>query len=125
MPGLQSLNGAQFMSLATFRKSGVAVATPVWFAERGGRLYFLTDRNAGKVKRIRSNQQVTIAPCRANGKVLGDSIPGTARILSESEFASADRLLTAKYGLQKRLLDVYGAIRGRRKDIIFVEVTAA
>ncbi|MBK8135277.1 MAG: PPOX class F420-dependent oxidoreductase [Chloroflexi bacterium] len=123
MQGFSSLSGAQYMSLRTFRKSGVAVTTPVWFAETGGKLYFLTANDAGKVKRIRNNQQVTVAPCTASGKVLGGSVSGTARILTESEFASADRLLCAKYGLQKRLLDLYVAIRGKRKATIFLEIT--
>ena len=49
------IHGQGYISLATFRKSGVAVYTPIWFAEENNKLYFMTNSKLGKCKRIRNN----------------------------------------------------------------------
>jgi PPOX class probable F420-dependent enzyme len=59
-----ALANQQFMNLITQRKSGADVATPVWFAQDDNRLYVMTDRTAGKVKRIRNNPRVQVAQHR-------------------------------------------------------------
>jgi hypothetical protein len=46
------IHGQRYISLATFRKSGVAVYTPIWFAEDDNKLYFMTNSKLGKCKRI-------------------------------------------------------------------------
>ena len=43
---------AQYINLGTFRKTGVRVDTPVWFAECHEFFYVLSNNQAGKVKRI-------------------------------------------------------------------------
>jgi PPOX class probable F420-dependent enzyme len=98
----------RYVSLTTFRKNGEAVRTPVWMApdpQRAGVLYVFTGGSAGKVKRIRDNSRVELAPCTMRGKVTGETIPAVARILSPSEVENADRPLTRKYPIAKRLLD--------------------
>lgn len=57
-----ALRGHAFMQLTTFRKSGAAVATFVWFAEEGGRLYVTSALNSGKAKRLRHTPTVRVAP---------------------------------------------------------------
>ena len=52
------IHGQRYISLATFRKNGVAVRTPIWFAEADDKLYFMTNSKLGKCKRIRNNPQV-------------------------------------------------------------------
>ena len=59
-----ALANAQYINLTTFRKSGVAVATPVWFAEHAGTLYVETTASTGKVKRIRHTSRATICSAR-------------------------------------------------------------
>ena len=44
---------ARFVSLTTFRKTGVEVATPVWAAFENDRFYVFSAGEAGKVKRLR------------------------------------------------------------------------
>ena len=63
--------GQKYLSLTSFRKSGVPVRTPVWFAEAEGKLYLFTNPKSGKAKRIRNNPRVLIAPCTMRGKVTG------------------------------------------------------
>jgi hypothetical protein len=37
-----SIRGQKYISLTTFRKSGVGVATPIWFGEVDEKLYVMT-----------------------------------------------------------------------------------
>lgn len=62
----------KFLNLETVRKSGVTVATPVWFVEHDGKFYVRTVSDAGKVKRIRNNGQVRIMPCGQRGEPKGE-----------------------------------------------------
>src|SRR5450432_1043118 len=102
-----------YVNLTTFRKSGVAVPTPMWFAESDGIIYIYTGATSGKVKRIRNSGGVTLAPCSANGKVTGEAVEATARIVSDQqEIARAEAALAKKYGFQRRLLYLFRGIAG-------------
>jgi PPOX class probable F420-dependent enzyme len=99
-----ALGGAKYLSLTTFRKSGDPVATPVWFAEAGGRLYIFTFPGAGKVKRINHTTRATFAPCTVGGQVTGPINEATARIVSdEQEQRLSLTELARKYGLVWRV----------------------
>ena len=97
-----TLDKEKYMSLTTFRKSGEAVVTPVWFAESNGTIYVGTGVNAGKIKRIRHTKRVTLAVCTMSGKVTGSEIEGIARVVSEpEEISAAETALARKYGLTR------------------------
>jgi uncharacterized protein len=99
-----ALDKEKYMSLATFRKTGEAVVTPVWFAESRGTIYVGTGVNAGKIKRIRHAERVTLAACTMSGKVTGSEIEGIARVVSEpEEISAAEAALSKKYGLIRSL----------------------
>jgi PPOX class probable F420-dependent enzyme len=87
------LQGHGVVSLTTFRKSGEAVVTPVRFALESGKVYVSTGTKSGKVRRIRSNPKVRLAPCTMRGKVVGPTVEATARILSVDERELAERAL--------------------------------
>ena len=95
------IHGQRYISLATFRKTGVPVPTPIWFAEDGDKLYFMTNAKLGKIKRIRNNAQVKIAPCTIRGKVTGPEFSATARILPPEDAARVRRAIKAKYWLAR------------------------
>jgi PPOX class probable F420-dependent enzyme len=95
------IHGQRYISLATFRKSGVAVYTPIWFAEKNGKLYFMTNRKLGKCKRLRNNPNVRIAPCTIRGKITGPEFAATARMLRPEECSQARQLIDAKYWLAR------------------------
>lgn len=95
------IRNQKYVSLATFRESGVTVYTPVWFAEGNGRLYFMTSSKSGKYKRIGNNPNVTISPCTMRGKIIGPEFPATVRILPQEEFQQARRLINEKYWLAR------------------------
>jgi hypothetical protein len=95
------IRGQKYISLGTFRKNGETVATPVWFGEDGGKLYVMTRSDMGKVKRIRNNSRVTIAPCTIRGKVIGPEFPALARILPSQEHRHAREAINPKYWMAR------------------------
>lgn len=121
---LAELRGAEYMKLTTFRKSGVGVPTPVWFAQAGATLYITTTAQAGKVKRIRANPHVLIAPCDARGVASGPDREAQARVLAPEEFARATEALRAKYGFRYSLIRLFGRVaRRRQSESVFLAVT--
>jgi hypothetical protein len=116
------LAGEEFAVLTTYRRSGEAMPTTVWFAAHDGKVYITTNERAGKVKRIRANPQVTLAASDRIGTIHGPAVPGHARLLSATEASIANEALHAKYG------DVYAnAIRqmdagGTNGSRVFIEV---
>jgi PPOX class probable F420-dependent enzyme len=115
-----SLKRASYINLTTFRKNGIPVATPVWFAGQDDIIYVQSGAQAGKVRRIHHTPTVALAPCTVGGKVTGAAIEGRARILQdEQEIAQAERTLAKKYGMLRRLyFAVMDAVRAiRRKPV--------
>ncbi|MCU0494703.1 MAG: PPOX class F420-dependent oxidoreductase [Chloroflexaceae bacterium] len=113
----------QFANLTTFRKNGTAVPTPVWFALEGGKIYVTTLMDAGKVKRIRNNSRVTLAPCTRSGDPLGPAVEAQARVLPPEQEAVAKRALDAKYGFQKLVFDFFLNVRGAKRA--YIEIVPA
>ena len=99
---VEKLARSRYLSLTTFRRDGTPVATPVWVARQGDELIVYTARSSGKVKRLRNNNRVLLAPCDMRGRVKGDVVEGTARLEDDAESAMA--LIRREYGLQARLL---------------------
>jgi PPOX class probable F420-dependent enzyme len=96
-----AIQDQKYISLTTFRKTGVGVPTPVWFGEENGKLYVMTRGDMGKAKRIRNNPQVKVAPCTIRGKITGPEFPATARILPQEEHARARRSINRKYWMAR------------------------
>jgi uncharacterized protein len=76
------------------------VATPVWFVEENGRLLVQTDADSYKVRRIRRDPRVTIAPCTATGRLLGDPVPARAELLPGDELPWVEGLIARKYRIE-------------------------
>ena len=106
----QALAAASYVSVESYRKSGVPVRTPVWITADGGKLYCWTLTDTGKVKRIRANSAVRLAKCDAQGKLEDEWVTAQARILDSQTALNAQlRRLRAKYGwkyLAYRLISV-------------------
>lgn len=109
----------KYLSLTSFRRDGTGVATPVWFVRDGDRLLVETDAGSYKLKRIRRNPSVRVAPCGATGRLRGEPRQARAEILPESEVARAERLMARKYRVDRMLLlppyRVVEWLRGRRR----------
>jgi PPOX class probable F420-dependent enzyme len=122
-----ALRRARYVSLATFRRSGAEVATPVWCAPDGGDLYVFSADDAGKVKRLRNSDRARLAVCDVRGKVLGPWFDATAEILDDPE--AVQRALSAlrrKYGWQMWLADVGARLTGRfdRRSYICIRLAS-
>jgi len=96
-----AIRDQKYISLTTFRKTGIGVPTPVWFGEDDGKLYVMTRGDMGKSKRIRNNPQVRVAPCTIRGKVTGPEFAATARILPPEEHRSARQTINRKYWMAR------------------------
>lgn len=95
---------SQFVSLGTYRKSGELVATPVWIASDGECLVVTTERETGKVKRLRRNPTVTMRPCSRMGQVAADAITVTATARFDDDLTAGNAALAAKYGIPFKII---------------------
>ncbi len=105
-PALLDLGDEPFVSLTTFRKSGEGVSTPVWILRDGDALIVTTPVHSGKVKRLRNNPAVTLAPCTRMGKVAGEVplIAASAEILDDPDTVERyGELFLAKYKFEYKL----------------------
>ena len=119
--GFVSLAGHKNALLITYRKDGQGVPSPVWFGrDEQDRVYFDTEDASGKVKRIRNNPQVRLAPCDLRGKPLGPPAVGIARVLDPVESEHAERTIAANFGIGRRLYE--GMSARLRVSIVYVEV---
>jgi len=97
----REIRGQKYISLSTFRKSGAAVATPVWFGEDGDKVYVKTRSDSGKYKRIRNNPQVRVAACTMRGKITGPEFAATARLIPPEDWPRAQKTIENKYWLAR------------------------
>ena len=119
---LGQFESQKYLNLESYRKTGAAVATPVWFADDGNELYIYSLADAGKVKRIRNNPRVRVMPCDFRGGSKGDWVDATARIIDGAEADKAQRLLDKKYGLMKRIGNIYSSIMKRARAAIAIHI---
>lgn len=113
-----NLRRYQYAQLTTFRKDGNAVSTPVWFAPDQNKLYVMTPSTTGKIKRIRNNGRVLLAPSNASGKVLGEPVEAEAHELPLSEYSRAAAALTRKYGFLYRVFTFFLNVRKTKRTYI-------
>ena len=83
--------------LTSYRRDGTPVSAPVSIAVDGDRAYVRSPGNGGKIKRIRRNPMVEVAPCSALGKPTGPAVPMRAQLLQGLEYRRAGWLLARKY----------------------------
>jgi uncharacterized protein len=120
---MSDLNQAAYISLATFRKTGETVATPVWFAAEGDRYFVFSNGNAGKVKRLRNSSRARLAACDVRGKLLGEWHEAQAVLIDDADnIRHAHAALLRKYGWQMAMLDFFAGLFGRKKQRAFIEV---
>ena len=123
MSALETLAEARYINLETYRKNGTAVQTPVWTARVGEELVIFTNGNSYKVKRLRRNQNVRVAPCGVRGALKGPWHDGSGRIVTDSSQERAAYVaLRKKYGWQMALADLGGRLGRTKKDWVILAV---
>ncbi|MFE0627911.1 PPOX class F420-dependent oxidoreductase [Streptomyces sp. NPDC058864] len=122
---LDRIRRGRYVSLTTLRRDGRTVATPVGCVVRDGILYALTPPDSGKIKRIRNNAHVTLAPCGMNGTVPAGApvAPGTARLLDEAGTARVRDLMRQRF-LMYRLVLLTDRILRRERPLVAIAVSA-
>jgi PPOX class probable F420-dependent enzyme len=111
---LDALFPGRYLSVTSFKRDGTGVATPVWFVHEGSRLFALTDLHSGKVRRIRRDPRILVAPCRADGKLRREPIPARVEVLTDiPDLERVQKLLKERYKLSYRVV-MLGYRVGRR-----------
>jgi uncharacterized protein len=118
---IEEIRACKRSLLVTYRRDGTPVPTPVWAAEAEGHLYVRTERTAGKVKRLRNDPRLLVAPCTVRGKPLGAPLEATARMLPGAREQIAERTLAARYGLGRAIFE--WAMDLLRIDMGYLEIT--
>jgi PPOX class probable F420-dependent enzyme len=105
----------------------VAVPTPFGALHRDGKVFCFTDARSGKIKRIRHEPRVELAPCTRRGAPLAPAVSGRARILEGAEAADIaaafDELWTRQFGLMWRVGKGIERLRRMKRAAIEIVVT--
>jgi uncharacterized protein len=120
----QTLAGAKYILLTTFRRDGTPVPTPVWHVVVDGVSYASTGENVGKVKRIRRNPDVTISACTLRGHPTGPTFAARARILTGEEGRRATRLIRRRFPSGHVIQAVERVFKGYRFVGIAIEAAS-
>ena len=117
---LSRLSKFKYINIETFRKNGTGVRTPIWFVVYQGLIYFRTDAKSGKVKRIRNNPHVRIAPCDIRGNVKGNWSNGNLNFAGSAESSIVYSMIYKKYGFVATLIRIFNKIRHTNPVVIAI-----
>ena len=118
-----SLGDEAYVNLASFRRDGREVRTPVWVANDGDDLVVYTNGESGKVKRIRNGARVRLAACDVRGKLRGDWFDASARVRSDPvAIRRGIDAVRRKYGWQAGLVMLGARIFGRWPQRAVIEI---
>lgn len=115
-------HGENVISLETYRRNGEPVRRPVWFLEEKGTIYVHTDDSTGKVKQIKRNPKVRIAPSHFRGKPKADYIDAQAELITNPDTVMEyRRRIYKKYGLAGTVTTFFQRFsRSKAKDILIL-----
>jgi uncharacterized protein len=106
------LSQYRYIKLETLKRNGEGVATPVWFTIDGRKISVVTRKQTGKVKRLKINPNVRLAPCGMRGQLKGQWYHGKASMANREELDSALSLRNTKYGFRARLAGIFSRSKG-------------
>ena len=113
----------RYVSLATYRRDGSEVRTPVWLAQAGEKFYVFSEGESFKVKRIRANPKAKIAPCDLRGKISGPWLALNARVVDQPDVVKRGYVaLRQKYGWQMGMLNFFSTLSGKIKKRALIEL---
>jgi PPOX class probable F420-dependent enzyme len=118
---LDQIRRSKHSLLVTYRRDGTPVPTPAWVAEHEGVLYARVERGSGKLKRMRRDRRVLVAPCTFRGTLRGAALEAVGRVLAPEEEPRAERALAARYGLGRWLFERSADLL--RTDMCYLELT--
>ncbi len=101
-----------YINLETYRKDKQSVKTPVWFVQKNNTIYVVTKEKTGKVKRIKNNSEVKIAPCDYKGTLKGKWVSGRAHIVDSLEKNDILKSRNEKYGFKAKIANLISFNKG-------------
>ena len=123
--GLGELASRRYVSLTTRRRDGSLASTSVWVvSDDGERLLVWTGERTWKVRRIRRDSRVLVAPCDARGRENGPRVEATARVLGPEAADAVVPLLRRKYGWQRRALELQSRLSRKEPAAAYLEIVA-
>ena len=115
MSQFSDLGNTPYISIESFGKDGRTIHTPVWITSEDSNLFCWTLANSGKVKRIRNNSRVRLAPCDAAGNTKGIWVAASARVLDSPRDVKAQaQRMSRKFGLKFLLYRFVPMLRGTK-----------
>lgn len=112
----------RFISLETYRRNGQPIRTPLLFVEHQGILYMRTPTATAKVKRIRHNPAVRVAPCDFFGNLKGKWVEGHATLIPAAEAQWVNDLAKKRHPWFKRLIDLRNRLKNPEFTVIAVRL---
>lgn len=116
--GAPGITEFRYVLFTSFRRTGQAVATPVWIAAlNSGRAGFTIAANSGKAKRLGHTSRVTVQGCDVRGRLLPGTEPitATATLVHGPDCQPVNQAIKAKYGLQFHLVNLASGFSARIK----------
>jgi PPOX class probable F420-dependent enzyme len=126
------IDNAKYVSFVSFRKSGEAVATPVWIAPFEDGYGFTTESTSGKAKRLAHTSRATIQACSYNGTVTpGATIYScTASLVFHERAEEVRDAIAHKYGLTYKVFSIslwfkdrFGKSKGLPEAAVILKIT--
>ena len=108
----------KYINLATQRKDGTFVNTPVWFTkdEQSNDYFIFSAGEAGKVKRIRNFSSVKVAICNFKGDLKGDWVSAQAELIDEEDsITRAYGQFQRKYSVSLKVINFFSRLFGKYK----------
>jgi PPOX class probable F420-dependent enzyme len=112
----------KYLLLTTFRKDGTPVPTPVWVVADGDEMFVWSGKDTGKVKRIRRDGAVRIAPCDARGNPTGESTAAHAELVDDTASDRVRELIGKKYGIFGKVTLLGSKIRRGRTGTVGIAI---
>jgi PPOX class probable F420-dependent enzyme len=95
----ESFRDQKFILLTSYKKDGSPVETQMWFVLDAGRLFVRTSSHHYKVKRIRRNPLVKVAPCDFTGTATIEPFAARAEQMPQSDADRLGKLFAGKFPL--------------------------
>ncbi|TVP40101.1 PPOX class F420-dependent oxidoreductase [Candidatus Nitrosocosmicus arcticus] len=108
----QQFENESYLNLETYRKNNHPIVTPVWFIRKDKDIFVVTREKTGKVKRIKNNNVVRVAPCNYRGVSKGTWVAGTARFVDSQEKRDILRIRSKKYGIKAKIASLLSIRKG-------------
>ena len=117
----QQFENESYLNLETYRKNNYPIVTPVWFILKDNDIFVVTKEKTGKVKRLKNNNVVRVAPCNYRGASKGTWVTGTAHFVDSQETSDILKMRGRKYGIKAKIASLL-SIRKGNYVVIAVQV---